>query len=248
MKLDPESADTWFFRAQSKSKQGDLKGALEDYDEAEKWNPGSVNIYLNRGSIKAEMGDAPGAIADFSTAIKTAPNLSLAHLDRGFYFYVAGDDNGAIEDLRKAIELVSEHESRDYQNSMDYMTLWEWLARYRLGEEEAADQSIINHLNTRSEEASGDWYEKIAQFLLGNISESEFFNAADIHNDPKKRNGQRCEAYFYAANKNLLKGDLEKAIVLLKQCIETGYREFYEFKGAKIQLQVLNDKNSSHTF
>ena len=98
------------------------------------------------------------------------------------------------------------------------------------------------------DEASGDWYEKIAQFLLGNISESEFINAADNHNDPKKRNGQRCEAYFYAANKNLLKGDLEKAIVLLKRCIDTGYREFYEFKGAKIQLQVLNDENSSPAF
>ena len=118
----------------------------------------------------------------------------------------------------------------------------------QLGQQEAADQLIINHLNVRSKEASGDWYEKIAQFLLGNLNENDFFNAADIHNDPKKRNGQKCEAYFYAANKSLLTGDFGKAIILLKQCIETGYRDFYEFKGAKIQLQVLNDIYPSNTF
>ncbi len=247
LKLDPDSPDSWFLRAQTKSKQGELESALIDYNEAAKRDPTSVNIYINRGSIKAELGDAPGAIADFSFAIKQEPELSLAHLDRGFYFYVVGDDSGAIEDLRRALELVSRHESRDYQDSMDYLTLWEWLARQRQGQHEIANERVKSHLNSRSQEFSGDWYESLARFLLDEISEGKLINTAEAHKDPKKRIGQRCEAYFYAANKCLLSGDVEKAIILLKKCIATGYREYYEFKGAKIQLQALNVEDTSQT-
>ena len=56
--------------------QGDLQGALSDYNKALELNPGDAEAYNNRGVVKYERGDLEGATKDFDRAIELDPRLS----------------------------------------------------------------------------------------------------------------------------------------------------------------------------
>ena len=49
---------------------GELDGAIADFDKAVYADPGAYAAYHNRGIAKAEKGDLDGAMADFTKAIE----------------------------------------------------------------------------------------------------------------------------------------------------------------------------------
>src|SRR5947207_3020967 len=68
--INPTLKTVFYNRANMKLGQGDVNGALEDFNKALLSDPKYVVAYNNRGIARLKAGDIEGAIADFSQAIK----------------------------------------------------------------------------------------------------------------------------------------------------------------------------------
>ncbi len=66
----------WFYnnRGNARDAQGDLPGAITDYDTAIRLNPAYATAYNNRGNARKAQGDLPGAITDYEQALALTQN------------------------------------------------------------------------------------------------------------------------------------------------------------------------------
>jgi tetratricopeptide (TPR) repeat protein len=122
-------ADDFFLQADEKHKEGDLKGAISDYDQAIKLNPKSALAYVGRGAVRYVLGDKQGANTDYNQAISLDPKMAVAYGLRGGYRNSSGDKQGAIEDFDQAIRL-------DPKYAFPYFN--RGAARYTLGDKQGA--------------------------------------------------------------------------------------------------------------
>ncbi len=221
-------------RGKTLEKLGDLKGAMSDYTETIERFPGYAKAYYLRGNLHLETGDITKAMREFDKAIKTSIRSDGALLMRGFIAYVQGKSKKALNDMRECQKILQE------QEALDYVQLWIWLVETQLGQPDAADAELTSYYNRREKghEAINTWYEKLIHFILGEIDEETLIAEASESDDPEKVEGYRCEAFFYAAQLRQLRGDYNGSIALLEQSVATGLNDFYEYKGARIQLSM----------
>jgi tetratricopeptide (TPR) repeat protein len=92
-----------------KGKQGDLDGALADFNRAIELDPKNALAYYNRAYSKKLKKDAAGAIADYTRAIELNPKFTEAYFDRGNLKGDSNDPDGAIADYNRAIELKPDY-------------------------------------------------------------------------------------------------------------------------------------------
>jgi tetratricopeptide (TPR) repeat protein len=85
--------------------KGDLNHALQDYNEAIKFNPRNETAYCNRAGDLEAQGKEKEALQDYAQAINLNPKYVLAYLYRGSLHRVRGELNEAMVDVTKAIEL-----------------------------------------------------------------------------------------------------------------------------------------------
>lgn len=85
--------------------QGDVYGALADFEEALRGDPCLVEAWNNSGAIRFALGDAAGALADFDHAIAGRPGYPEPHNNRGLVRSQLGDLRGALADFDRAIGL-----------------------------------------------------------------------------------------------------------------------------------------------
>jgi lipoprotein NlpI len=118
-----------------------------------------------------------------------------------------------------------------------YPRLRIWIVRSRLGERDAAKTELAEYLNAR--QPGDDWYSRIGRFVIGGLSEDDFFRAAEFP-DAKTDKDQKCEAYFYAGIRRLLDGEKGKARECFEKCLQTGARANLEYSSARSELQALD--------
>jgi tetratricopeptide (TPR) repeat protein len=92
-------------RGNARRHQGDLDGAIADYNQAIALQPDYAATYDNRGIARSGQGDLDGAIADFNQAIALQPDNAAAYNNRGIARSGQGDLDGAIADFNQAIIL-----------------------------------------------------------------------------------------------------------------------------------------------
>ena len=82
-RLEPQGAATYLSSAENRYRNGDLEGALADYDQAIKLDPKNPKPYMLRGFLRLQKRDVDGAIADFSQGIVLDPRrrISTARLE-----------------------------------------------------------------------------------------------------------------------------------------------------------------------
>jgi zinc protease len=85
--------------------QGDLAGALEDFERAIALDATFAAAYTNRSAVRIQRGDAAGAIADCTKAIELDSGIALAYSNRGAARLELGDLDNAIADCTAAIRL-----------------------------------------------------------------------------------------------------------------------------------------------
>jgi tetratricopeptide (TPR) repeat protein len=100
-KLPYPRAERGYQRLQS----GDLKGALEDYNEVVRLEPNEPDNYINRGLVKEKLKDYAGALADYSHALKLDEKNPKAWVSRGNAVSKLGNWKEALEDYSAAITL-----------------------------------------------------------------------------------------------------------------------------------------------
>ncbi|MBI4616373.1 MAG: tetratricopeptide repeat protein [Planctomycetes bacterium] len=102
---DPRTAEEYTKRGAARRDQGDLAGAIRDFDRAIELKPDYADAYTNRGLARAAQGDLSGAIRDYDRAIELKPDHAIAYSNRGSARESQGDLAGAIRDWESAIEL-----------------------------------------------------------------------------------------------------------------------------------------------
>lgn len=94
-----------FYRAgMAKYKEGNLRGAIDDYTKSIENDKDYVNAYIRRGIAKYDLGDKRGAIADYTIALQKDDDYSWAYYERGLAEYALGDMKSALNDYNKAID------------------------------------------------------------------------------------------------------------------------------------------------
>jgi tetratricopeptide (TPR) repeat protein len=94
------TASESFERAYTRQSQGDIEGAIADYDEAIRRNPNHASAFNNRAITRSDQGDVEGAMADYDEAIRLDPNDADAFNNRGATRYDQGDVEGAKADFK----------------------------------------------------------------------------------------------------------------------------------------------------
>ncbi|NJK40546.1 MAG: serine protease [Acaryochloridaceae cyanobacterium SU_2_1] len=126
------TASDFYLQAGDKHKQGDLEGAIANYDAALKLKPdfaeaqanrklalasladyhqavgGLAKIYLDRGNLQQALKDYGSAIADYTQAISLNPQYADAYYNRGVVHQKRGNLPQAKADLETAATLFQQ--------------------------------------------------------------------------------------------------------------------------------------------
>jgi tetratricopeptide (TPR) repeat protein len=112
----PKDVGGYITRANNRTHNGDVNGAIADLGHAIELDPKSAAAYYNRGLARRDKRDFDGAIGDFSKAIELKPGDHEYYNDRGIAKRGKGDNDGAIADYSKSIELDPKNAEFAYFN------------------------------------------------------------------------------------------------------------------------------------
>jgi|GEM_PF-1202641 len=232
IETNPEDSEAYFKRGTAKGVKGDLDGAIADLNRAIEINPKYGGAYTNIGLARKKMGDLDGAIAAYNRAIEFNPEISEAYSGLADCNYLKSNWVEALSAYRRNSELTKHGELQDY------CQLSIWIIRTRLGEGQAADKELADHLEKGWNSAPNDWVSKVAGHLLGTVTEADLFAAAGTP-ESHKADCQFCEAWYYAGMKKILLGDKKAATEDFRKCLATKQNHFTEFKFAEAELNAL---------
>src|SRR4029077_18341629 len=105
-------------RGIEKAKNGDLDGAIADFDRAAELDPKNDAPYYNRAQAKRLKNDTVGTIADYTKAIELGSTNPAAYNNRGNARAENKDRDGAIADYTRAIELKPDYARAYYNRAM----------------------------------------------------------------------------------------------------------------------------------
>jgi len=257
LELDPRNAGLWNSRGWTRINTGDLDGAISDCTKAIELDPGPAMSYFYRAQAKQGKGDYDAALADCELAIQRQPRFGEAFCTRAALKKAKGRMKEALEDCDKAVEVspggwctftrgcIRQEQGdlsgalQDFQASVgrdvllsDYAWCRIYLVRSRRGEGLAAKAELAAYCKSRPPKGTSAWLDKLLAFLTGDLDETAFLKAA------KGSLGKTCEATFYAGESRLVSGDKAGAQPLLKQCVGTNQRAFYEWRTAEEELET----------
>ena len=105
IKLDPNLAEAYAYRARIYNGKSDYDRALSDANRAIQLNSRLGLGYFARAYAYREKNDIDRAIADYTEAIRLDPKFAIAYNNRGAAYKDKGDYDRAIADYNEAIRL-----------------------------------------------------------------------------------------------------------------------------------------------
>jgi tetratricopeptide (TPR) repeat protein len=85
--------------------QGDVRGALADFESAITADPQWGEAWNNRGAARHALGDLNGALSDFDRALEINPRSAEACNNRGLVHHLKGERAEALADFDQALLL-----------------------------------------------------------------------------------------------------------------------------------------------
>ncbi|WP_257169251.1 tetratricopeptide repeat protein [Bradyrhizobium sp. SRS-191] len=101
----PTTAAGFVRRALERSQQGDLDGAIADFDEAVQLAPRNADLYRYRARDLGRRGRWDRAVADYEKAIRLDPNNPALLHDRALALQQTGELDEALVDLDRAVRM-----------------------------------------------------------------------------------------------------------------------------------------------
>ncbi|MGI0494996.1 hypothetical protein ACN4EG_24690 [Alkalinema pantanalense CENA528] len=186
------------------------KGAIQDLNQAIKWNSKFSEAYLNRGIAYSSLGNSTAALKDFNLAIKLNGSLALAYMNRADEYVNLGQKTKAIGDLRKASTLLTQQ--GDSANAEVARTSLQSLENPTLSPSPAssvsaapsaatatapqsAEMALAQHLNTINAKMYGTYWCSVCNWQKELFREARYqFNYIEC--DPRGTTPQsdRCDA------------------------------------------------------
>ncbi|HEY9834121.1 MAG TPA: tetratricopeptide repeat protein, partial [Stenomitos sp.] len=87
-----------FKQGLNKFHRGDYRGAIQDFNQALRFNADFAEVYYYRGISRYKKGDYLGAINDYSQVLRVNPHNAEAYSERGLIRAALGDRWGAMQD------------------------------------------------------------------------------------------------------------------------------------------------------
>lgn len=267
IELKPDYPEAYNNRCLAWNQLGDWQAMADDAAKAIELDPSYGKAIVNRGIAYQGMGENDRAMADYTLALSVDPHgldgLD-AYFHRGDLDYRLGRYDDAISDLIACHELAKriwpdyphltdihrlrgrshvfkgdwsradkEYASWDgMKHGMESYDVFFWyIAREKLGVSNL--DVLTKYVETVDKEK---WPYPVYQMFLGTISFEQCLRLAGSM-DPEAANGNRCEAYFYIAEKCLANGDEETAREYFKKCVETRETRFLEYKIAQLEME-----------
>ncbi|MDZ8050326.1 MAG: tetratricopeptide repeat protein [Aulosira sp. ZfuVER01] len=89
--------------------QGNIEGAIADFNTAVCIHPNSAELYTARANFrKKKLGDRQGALEDYTKAIYINPHNAFFYYWRSQIYQELGNQQKAIEDYNAAVTLAPE--------------------------------------------------------------------------------------------------------------------------------------------
>ncbi len=170
-------------------------------------------------SIHFHAGEVEAAIKDCNAAIQSDSTRSWPFVQRGLVHFSKGDYNAAIADFTQAIE----------RDSLEvYAHLLHWTAQSRSAQQKGdSAAAMTSELAERWPKQS--WQNHLVAYVAGIIDQDAFLAFAT--NDD-----QRCEAYFYIAEKIRSTGGSAAAKEWYQKCVAIHNFHFAEHALARREL------------
>lgn len=170
-------------------------------------------ILIERGLILHKLGRADEGNADLRRALSSAPQR-IASYGRLLSFYVG---HGMLRESVEVFRLAFNHSQLPRMWKI-YYSIWLTSLQRRLGEE--PDQVATRFLEAVE---GSDWIDRLGRFAAGQLPYNELISSAETQ-------GQRAEAYFYEAVRQLAEGNRARADELLQQVIDTDMLGYFEYE------------------
>ena len=216
----------YYNRALSWSEKNEHDRAIADYDAALQLSPRDPRAHIGRAVELTVKGDYKRAIADYEEVIRLDPQSMTGYFGRGRARFYAGDFMPAASDFLRAHQL----------DASIYTALWIFLARKRA--DIPGERTLAQEAGTSG---AGDWPSPVVGLYLGSMT-PEAVQKAAVHQDATRHRDQRCEASFYIAQWQLLRGNRDAASTLLRDAVSGCPSAFMEHEGAVAELRRLQEK------
>ena len=226
IELDEKFAIAYANRGFSNQGLGNLTVAEADYTKALSFEPSNGLFTSLRGTCRLAMGNVAGAIEDYTQAIRLNPQNPVPHADLGFAKFFSKDYAGAYAAFDQATQIDA--------NAMRYLNPWKLWSMVLAGKPDG-----IAEISAASEKAGkdADWIDQQVLFLKGDISEKQFVDFVQKTTDPKLKDAQLCEAYYFIAERRLQANDKTNAAAFYQNVISLKQNQLSAFRGAQFALQ-----------
>jgi lipoprotein NlpI len=227
LQIDPKYAVAYANRGFTHQTDRNLAMAEADYSEGIKLDPKHPLFYSLRGTCRLSQLNTSGAIEDYNQAIRLDPTNPVSQADLGFARYFAKDFPGALAAFDQALTMNA---------NMRYLNPWRAWVLILQGKLDSLPP-ILDATMKRSE-AERDWIDQLVLFLNGKISEQELVKAVEKATDPKLKNAQLCEAYYFIAERRSQANDKANATAFYQQVLKTGAVDLSAYRGAMFALRA----------
>jgi lipoprotein NlpI len=221
IRLNSESALLFYNRGSAYQHRGDYERAIQDYEQAIRLDPTSARAITSRGRVNHLKGNYEQAIKDYDEAIVLDPDYQLAFYNRAFARFDQGLFTASVPDFARAVQL---------DPSRTYRVLGLYLAKARAG---AVDRKGL--ANNAAQLNLTRWPGPVVALFLGLISPQALIAAAQDP-DPTMQRERHCEAYFYAGEFYLIRGQRAAAVQMFQSAVATGVTSLFEHSSAKGEL------------
>jgi tetratricopeptide (TPR) repeat protein len=102
-------------------RDGDIKGAIAQYQEAVRLNPKMADAQNNLANILYKERDLRGAIQHYRAALALQPNSAGIHMNLGSALDDSGDADGAMTEYKEAIRLDPKNSTAHYNLAILYL-------------------------------------------------------------------------------------------------------------------------------
>jgi lipoprotein NlpI len=191
LRLSRRDPQVYLARGRALAGRGSYDHAFADFSQAIKLSPKLYRAYFERGSPQIWRREFDAAIADYTIAIKNIPALSQAFGNRGWARILKGQFRQAAADFEAEIQA----------RGRPMAWLWRYLAVARAGEVAKAALDLA-----AGAFEPGQWPWPIVQLFRGELT-AEAAVQASRHSDLAVEERQRCEAFFYNAERRLIAND-----------------------------------------
>jgi lipoprotein NlpI len=202
----------------------DPDGAIAQFERAIEIDSANADAHAGLGEALRDKGRMEDARAAYDLARELEPEIAAGYRNGGTQAFSEALYRDAVSNLARSVHL---------RPGDPYTVLWLYLARARLGNQDAATELAANAAKLQSP----DWPYPVVDLFLGKATPQATLDAPTNSDD-------RCEAQFYVGEWLALQGDADAAHGRFKQAVDTCKNSFIEYKGARAELKRLDRRTA----